>query len=316
MGLLTTSVGAFPKPVALRRARWQHGEEEIEDDALRRVEDQAVADVLELQKSLGLDTLVDGQMDRGDMVSFFANRIEGLDEGGWVRCFGNRYYRKPIVTDDLVRDKPLTVERWKSAQALADKPVKAVVTGPYTMMDWTFDEHYGSREACCMAFAEVMRQEVEALAAAGAREIQIDEPAISVRPEEIGLVEKAVARVAADLESVERTWLHIAYGDLRPVLSEVMALPVDGLLLELANSRYAMLDDGELPGSKLIGGGVVDVLSLEVETVEQVKKRIERLLASIPAERLWITPDAGLRGLTEEQARGKLEAMVAAAADF
>jgi 5-methyltetrahydropteroyltriglutamate--homocysteine methyltransferase len=278
------------------------------------VEEQAVLQVLRLQEELGLDLLVDGEMDRGDMTTFFAERLEGMEISGLVRSYGNRYYRKPIIVSEVRRTAPMTVERWRFAQKATDKPVKAVLTGPYTLMDWSFDEHYRSRESCCMALAEVVREEASDLAAAGARDIQIDEPAISVRPEELPLAARALEQVTAGLRKRVRTWTHVCYGRFEPVIEQLLELPVDGLLLELANSEFDMLGYlDRLPEGKLLGAGVVDVHSDRVESPQQVRQRIEKVLETVPPERLWIVPDCGLKTRTAEQTRGKLESMVEAA---
>ena len=314
MGLLTTTVGWFPKPVDLRRARWRFAEEEIDAAELRAAEGEATGQVLRLQEDVGLDVLVDGQMDRADSVSYFAEHLEGMELAGFVRCFGNRYFRKSRIVGDVGRRGPITVEHWSAAQKMAAKPVRALLTGPYTLMDWSFDEHYGSRETCCLALAEVLRDEARDLVAAGAAEIQIDEPAASSRPEEMALVREALGRVTGPLAGKARTWTHIAYGDLRPVLDDVFALPVDGLLLEMVNSGFPLLGRlGELPAGKLLGAGVVDVHSTEVETADVVRRRAERLLEQVPAERLWLMPDAGLRTLPAAVAEAKLRAIVDAA---
>jgi len=134
---------------------------------------------LKLQDELGIDLVVEGQMDRSDTVTFFAERLEGMELAGLVRCFGNRYYRKPRIVGAVTRERPITVESWKAVAQAASKPVKAILTGPYTLMDWSFDEHYGSREKCCMALADVVRAEAQDLVAAGAEEIEIDEQAIA-----------------------------------------------------------------------------------------------------------------------------------------
>jgi len=315
MGLLTTTAGWFPKPATLRRARWQLAEGEIEAPALRKVELDATRAALQLQEKIGIDLPTDGQMDRGDMVTSFAERLDGVEEGGLVRCFGNRYYRKPRVVGEIARGGPITLENWKAATEMASGPVKAILTGPYTLMDWSFDESYGSREKCCLAFAGAVRAEAIDLAAAGAKEIEIDEPAISARPDEMDLAAQALGQVTEPLQGKARTWTHLAYGDFVPVIDRILNLPVDGILLEMANSDYELLEAiGDLPEGKLFGAGVVDVLSAEVESAATVRGRVERLLEKLPADRLWLLPDAGLRTLTDETARAKLEVLVEAAA--
>lgn len=311
MALLTTTVGWFPKSVELRRARWRFAEGEIEEAELRRAEESSMRDVVQLQEAMGIHVLVDGQMDRGDMVSYFADRLEGMEAAGLVRCFGNRYYRKPRIIGPIGRPGPITIERWKAAQGLTAKPIKAILTGPYTLMDWSFDEHYGSRERACMALAEGVRAEAQELLAAGATEIEIDEPAISARPEETALAAEALGRVTAPLRGKARTWTHICYGQLLPLIEQLFALPVDGLLLELSHAGDDLLEAlSDLPADKLLGAGVIDVQSPVVEEAEAVRARVERLLRRVPADRLWLAPDAALRTLSAEQAEAKLRSMI------
>jgi len=320
MGLLTTTCGWFPKPLALRQARWRHAEGEIELDALREVENAARAEALEQQQELGLDQLVDGQFERGDMVTHFAEALGGFEEGGLVRCFENRYYRKPRIVDAVARPASVTVEAFKAFKKAADgakQPLKAILTGPYTLMDWSFDEHYGSREDCCMALAELMHDEVQALVEAGAQEIQIDEPAISARPDELPLVRRALERVTEPLAGKARSWTHVGYGHLGQCLKQVLALPVDGFLLELTQTGDEVVRElNRLPKGKWLAAGVIDVLSGDVESVDTIKQRAGRLLRRVPAERLMLAPDGGLRTLDPEAARAKLEAMVEAAASL
>jgi 5-methyltetrahydropteroyltriglutamate--homocysteine methyltransferase len=315
VGLRTTTAGWFPKPLELRRARWRHAEGQIDEAALRRAEDAATRDVVTLQEDLGLDLLVEGQMERGDAVTFFAEHLAGMEIGGLVRCLDNRYYRRPRIVGEVGRKTRIAAARWQAVQALTQKPVRAILTGPYTLMDWSFDEHYGSRENCCLALAEAVRAEAAELAAAGAAEIEIAEPAISARPQEMDLAAEALGRVTAGLRGRARTWTYVGYGDLSPVAAAVLALPVDGLILELANSGFEMLDAlAHLPADKQLAAGVVDVHSAEVETLAVLCERAERLLARVPADRLWLTPDGPLRALTSAAARAKLEALVQAAA--
>ena len=317
MGLKTTTAGWFPKPVELRRARRRFDEGDLGAAELRALEAQATASALCLQEALGLDLLVDGQMDRGDAVGSLAERIEGLEPAGLVRLFDNRYYRRPRITGDIAWSGPLTVEAWRAAQDKTTRPVKAVVTGPYTLMSFSFDEHYHSRERAARALASAVRAELEALLEAGAREFQLDEQAISSRPDEMTLAAEVLAHATEPLRGRARVVAHLCYGDLAPVLDAVVALPVDGLLLSLSDADERLLERlAGLPGDKLLGAGVIDAQSPEVERPEVIRGRAERLLGGVPAERLWLAPDAGLRGLAPEIAQSKLEALVRAAADL
>jgi 5-methyltetrahydropteroyltriglutamate--homocysteine methyltransferase len=314
MGLKTTTVGWFPKPAAVRRARRRLAEGEIEPAELGRAELEATTEVVRLQDEVGLDVLVDGQMDRADMVASFVERLDGAEPGGLVRCFDNRYYRRPRIVGELGRTAPITVAHWQAARKMTARPLKALLPGPYTLMDWSLDEHYPSRERCCLALAELVRAEAEALVDAGASEIELDEPAISARPEELALAARALGEVTAGLRGRARTWAYVGYGDLVPVAPRLFELPVDGLLLALVGSELELVEAlAGLPADKLLGAGVLDVLSAEVETDAVLRSRVERLLERVGAERLWLIPDGGLRTLEPEVVRRKLEAMVAVA---
>jgi 5-methyltetrahydropteroyltriglutamate--homocysteine methyltransferase len=310
-GLWTTTVGSFPKPPELERARNLFARGEIPAEELTRLEREETARVIRMQDEIGLDILVDGELYRGDMTTYFAERMEGYSISSPVRSYGNRYYRKPIAVGPIRRTAPLTVEWWKYAQSLTSKPVKGMLTGPYTMMDWSFNEHYPSREAMAMDLAEAVREEALALEAAGATFIQIDEPAVSVRPEELPLAVRALGRATAGLHA--KTITHICYGDFDVIYPALLDLPVDMIDLEMANSRYDLLERfRQHPFTKEIGFGVLDVHSHRIETKEEVKEGLRRALEVLPPERIYVDPDCGLKTRTVEEARQKLTVMVAA----
>jgi 5-methyltetrahydropteroyltriglutamate--homocysteine methyltransferase len=186
-----------------------------------------------------------------------------------------------------------------------------MLTGPYTMMDWSFNEHYPSREAMAMDLAEAVREEALALEAAGAKYIQIDEPAISVRPEELPMAIRAFGRAVDGLKA--KTITHICYGNFDVIYPALLDLPVDMIDLEMANSRYDLLERfRDHPFTKEIGFGVLDVHSHRIETKEEVKEGLRRALEVLPPERIYVDPDCGLKTRTVEESRQKLEVMVAA----
>jgi 5-methyltetrahydropteroyltriglutamate--homocysteine methyltransferase len=310
-GLWTTTVGSFPKPPALEKARNQHARGEISAEALEALERDETVKLLRRQEEIGLDILVDGELYRGDMTTYFAELMPGFAISNPVRSYGNRYYRKPIAVGPIRRKQPLTVDWWKFAQSQTSKPVKGMLTGPYTMMDWSFNEHYPSREAMAMDLAEAIREEALALQEAGAKYIQIDEPAVSVRPEELPLAVRALGRATEGLKA--KTITHICYGDFDVIYPALLDLPVDMIDLEMANSRYDLLDRFRTqPFTKEIGYGVLDVHSHRVETKEEIKDGILRGLKVLKPEQMFVDPDCGLKTRTVEEAFAKLEAMVAA----
>lgn len=310
-GLWTTTVGSFPKPPKLEKARQQHARGELAADALEAMEREETVALLKRQEAIGLDILVDGELYRGDMTTYFAELMPGFAISNPVRSYGNRYYRKPIAVGPIRRKKPLTVEWWKFAQSQTSRPVKGMLTGPYTMMDWSFNEHYPSREAMTMDLAEAIREEAIALQEAGAKYIQIDEPALSVRPEELSLAVRAFGRVTEGLKA--KTITHVCYGDFDLIYPGLLDMPVDQIDLELANSRYDLLDRFRShPFTKEIGYGVLDVHSHRVESKEEVKEGIRRGLEVLKSEQMFVDPDCGLKTRTMDEAFAKLEVMVQA----
>jgi 5-methyltetrahydropteroyltriglutamate--homocysteine methyltransferase len=310
-GLLTTSVGSFAKPPYLQSARNRHAQGKLSDDELNNLTRQATREVIELQEELGLDILVHGEMERGDMVAYFAEHFPGMKIGGLVRSYGNRYYHKPVIHGDLHWKEPLTVEMWQYAQSLTEKPVKGMLTGAYTMVDWSFEEHYPSRRDAVLAMAQVVRQEALALAKAGAQYIQIDEPACSTRMDEIPLAAEAMAIVTAGLDA--KTITHICYGDFASAYDDLIKIPVDQIDLELANSDYDLLDLMKARGfPKEIGLGVLDVHTHEIETVDEVVAGIKKALDVLPPERIYVDPDCGLKTRTWEESAAKIRVMMEA----
>jgi 5-methyltetrahydropteroyltriglutamate--homocysteine methyltransferase len=309
--LLTTSVGSFPKPDYLVRARARFARNEISRAELRSLELRATAECIALQEDIGLDILVDGEMERGDMTTYFAENYAGMTISGLVRSYGNRYYHKPIVVGPIERSGPVTLEIYRYAQGLTGKPVKGMLTGPYTMMDWSFNEYYPDRRATTLAFASVIHDEAVDLEKAGATYIQIDEPAISTRPDEIDLAIDAMAVVTKGLHA--RTITHICYGDFTPIYPRLLDLPVDQFDLELTNSDFVLLDLFRQYGfTKEIGLGVVDSHNHMTESKEQIKASIRRAMDVIPAQRIYVDPDCGLKTRTLPEAEAKLRVMVEA----
>jgi len=304
-GLWTTSVGSMPKPDYIVKARSRYARGEIDREELRELEKQATREWIEFQDSIGTDVVVDGEQYRGDMVAFFAEELPGLEIGGLVRSYGNRYYRKPIATGPVGRDKPVTVEWWQYAQSLTEKPVKGMLTGPYTICDWSFNEHYATRRDFVLDLAKVIRDEALDLEKAGARFIQIDEPAASTRMDELDLVIEAMGIVTEPLSA--HTITHICYGDFHNAYPKMLDIPVDQIDLEFANSDYSLLDEfSDHPFTKYVGLGISDVHSHRIEPVDELVDGIRRSLKHIPPERVFVDPDCGLKTRSVDEAKAKL----------
>ncbi|MGB2979935.1 MAG: methionine synthase [Candidatus Zixiibacteriota bacterium] len=307
--LLTTTVGSFPKPDYLVKARNEFASGKLSQGELTHLEKKATEECIRLQEGIGLDILVHGEMERGDMVTFFAEKMKGFGISGLVRSYGNRYYPKPVVKGSLKRERPITVDMFKYAQSLTEKPVKGIVTGPYTMCDWSFNEYYPDRGELVMALAKEIHQEVVDLERAGAKYIQIDEPAISTRPDEVELAVEAMKLVTEGIEA--KTISHICYGDFAVMYPRILDLAVDQLDLEFANSDFANLEIFRHPEfTKEIAVGVLDVHSHIVEKKDEVKANIRKALGVFPVENVYIDPDCGLKTRTPDEAEAKLRVMV------
>jgi 5-methyltetrahydropteroyltriglutamate--homocysteine methyltransferase len=311
----TTSVGSFPKPDYLAKARAEFNKKQISEKDLHGLERKATAFWIEEQEKLGIDVLVDGEMYRGDMVAYFAERLPGFSISGLVRSYGNRYYHKPIISGEVAWHGPLTVDWWKYAQSLTKKPVKGMLTGGYTIMDWSFNEFYPDRHSAALALAEVVRKEVEALIAAGCKIIQIDEPALSVRPEELPIALEAMELATKGQNAYFIT--HACYGEFDKIYPGMLDLAVDNFDLEMSNSDLDLLElFRRHPFTKDISFGVVDVHSHQTDRAEVVRERIEQALTILPKEAIWVDPDCGLKTRTVEQAIEKLSSCVTAAKSF
>jgi 5-methyltetrahydropteroyltriglutamate--homocysteine methyltransferase len=245
------------------------------------------------------------------MVVYFAEHLSGFTIPELVRSYGNRYYRKPIINGKIIRSTPVTLDWWKFAQQLTAQPVKGMLTGPYTIMDWSFNEQYPSRRATALALAQVIRQEAKDLEQAGAQYIQIDEPAISTRPEEMDLAIEALGIVTRGLKA--KTITHICYGDFETIGPKLHKLPIDQIDLEFANRNFELLDffkGKRFP--KEIGLGVVDVHSHRIESRDEVVANLRKALKVFSPQQIYADPDCGLKTRTPQEAIEKLRVIVEA----
>ncbi|HEY3248624.1 MAG TPA: methionine synthase [bacterium] len=311
--LPTTAVGSYPKPAYLLEARRKFLRKQISKDELTALERKATEEWIRTQEELGMDLLVDGEQYRGDMVAYFADEMEGFAIAGLVRSYGNRFYPKPVVVGPVGRRSPVTVEWFTYAQSLTTRPVKGMLTGPYTIAEWSFNEHYPTRRELVLDLARAIHDEVADLERAGAQYIQIDEPAIHTRPDDdFALAVEAMEIVTGGISAY--TISHICYGDVPRIYPAMLALAVDQLDLALKNEEFALLETFRARSfTKDIGLGVVDAHSHRVESVEEVADGVRRTLEVIPAEQIFLSPDCGLKTRTVDETVGKLRVMVDAA---
>jgi 5-methyltetrahydropteroyltriglutamate--homocysteine methyltransferase len=322
--LPTTTIGSFPQTPEIRAARaaWRRGQFSEADyrAAMRREIAHAVA----RQEALGLDVLVHGEAERSDMVDYFAEQLTGVavTAQGWVQSYGTRCVKPPIIWGDVSRPADMTVEWTAYAASLTAKPMKAMLTGPVTLTQWSFVRDDLPRARVALQFALALRDEVAALDAAGAAVIQIDEPAfregLPLRETEwADYLDWAVAAfkiAAAGARPETQIHTHMCYSDFEDILPAIAALDADVITIETARSAMALLDafaDFAYPNE--IGPGVYDIHSPRVPDESAMRALLERALAVIPAERLWVNPDCGLKTRGWPETEAALANMVAAA---
>jgi len=329
--LLTTVVGSYPKPTWLNRARelyeagadattprgGQVDEEaalDFDQDDWEEATDDAARLVTNEHERAGLDVVVDGEMRRNEMVEFFAHRIDGYEFNGPVKVWGHNYFHKPSVVDEVEYDEPWLVDEYDFTTGVANRPVKVPITGPYTLANWSFNEAYESEAQLAYDLADLVNEEIEMLVEAGARYIQIDEPALATTPDDHAIVGECLEHIAEGVPDDVRLGLHVCYGDYSRIYPEILDYPVHEYDLELANGDYEQLDVfTEHEFTEDLAMGVVDAHTAEVEPVAEIKENIYRGFEVVPPERLTVSPDCGVKLLPRDVAHGKMENMVQAA---
>ena len=317
--LLTTVVGSYPKPKWHDRARelFEDPDSDFDVEDWEESKDDAARLITEEHERADVDVVTDGEMRRNEMVEYFAHRIDGYDFNGRVKVWGHNYFDKPSVVSEVEYDEQWLVEEFEFTNDVADAPVKVPITGPYTLASWSFNEVYDDEEQLTYALADLVNEEIEALVDAGARYIQIDEPALATTPDDHAIVGEALERIVDDVPEDVRLGLHVCYGDYSRIYPEILDYPVEEYDLELANGGYEQLDvfkNDEF--TKDFAMGVVDVHTAEVESVEEIKENIKKGLEVVPPERLTVSPDCGVKLLPREIAYGKMENMVKAAREI
>ncbi|ELY57913.1 methionine synthase [Natronococcus jeotgali] len=314
--LLTTVVGSYPKPKWLNRAKelYQDPDHGFDEEDYQEAKDDAARLITDEHERAGLDVVVDGEMRRNEMVEFFAHRIEGYEFNGPVKVWGHNYFDKPSVVSEVEYADSWLVDEYEFTASATDRPVKVPITGPYTLANWSFNEAYDDDEELTYDLADLVNEEIEKLVDAGARYIQIDEPALATTPDDHAIVGEALERIVAEIPEEVRIGLHVCYGDYSRIYPEILEFPVDEFDLELANGDYDQLDVFKDPEfTKDLALGVTDVHVGEVESVEQIERNIEKGLEVVPPEQLVVSPDCGVKLLPREVAYGKMANMVEAA---
>ncbi|BDE16020.1 MULTISPECIES: 5-methyltetrahydropteroyltriglutamate--homocysteine S-methyltransferase [Mycobacterium] len=322
--LPTTTIGSFPQTVDIRKARAALVAGEIDEAEYTRRMRQEIAAVIALQERLGLDVLVHGEPERNDMVQYFAEQLEGFfaTKNGWVQSYGSRCVRPPILYGDVTRRHPMTVEWARYAQSLTDKPVKGMLTGPVTILAWSFVRDDQPLADTANQVALAIRDETVDLQAAGIAVIQVDEPALREllplrRADQDDYLRWAVGAFRLATSGVDdstQIHTHLCYSEFGDVIGAIADLDADVTSIEAARSHMEVLDDLNAIGfSNSVGPGVYDIHSPRVPSTREMAESLRAALKAVPAERLWVNPDCGLKTRNTDEVTASLEHMVAAA---
>jgi len=323
----TTTIGSFPQTKEVRnwRAKLKKGELTNEEyDALIKKE---IEESIRWQEELGIDVLVHGEFERNDMVEYFGEQLEGFvfTKNGWVQSYGSRCVKPPVIVGDVERKKPMTVYYTQYAQSLTNKLVKGMLTGPVTILQWSFVRNDQPRSETCMQIAYAIHDEVIDLEKAHIKVIQIDEPAIReglpLRKENwreyLNWAVKAFKISSSGVKDETQIHTHMCYSEFNDIIEDIAAMDADAITIETSRSQMELLDvfaAFKYPND--IGPGVYDIHSPRVPSKDEMVDLIYKAMKVIPAKQLWINPDCGLKTRAWPETKAALKAMVDAAKEL
>ncbi|HEJ1090509.1 TPA: 5-methyltetrahydropteroyltriglutamate--homocysteine S-methyltransferase [Serratia marcescens] len=320
----TTTIGSFPQTTEIRGLRLDFKQGRLDGNNYRTSIGEHIKQAIVEQERLGLDVLVHGEAERNDMVEYFGENLDGFvfTQNGWVQSYGSRCVKPPVIIGDVSRPEAITVEWAKFAQSLTDKPVKGMLTGPVTILCWSFPREDVTREVIAKQIALALRDEVEDLEKAGIGIIQIDEPALReglpLRQSDwaayLNWAVDAFKLNAAVARDDTQIHTHMCYCEFNDIMDSIAALDADVITIETSRSDMDLLEafkEFEYPNE--IGPGVYDIHSPNVPSVEWIEALLRKAAQNIPAERLWVNPDCGLKTRGWPETRQSLANMVLAA---
>lgn len=304
--LPTTTIGSFPQTGDIRRARARHAKGEITTEEYEQFLRDEIARVVSLQEDLGLDVLVHGEAERNDMVQYFAENLDGFDvtENGWVQSYGSRATRPSILWGDVSRPAPITVAWSTFAQSLTGKPMKGMLTGPVTILAWSFVRDDQPLADTANQVALALRDEIADLEAAGIGVIQVDEPALrellplkkAAQPAYLEWSVGSFRLATAGAAEATQVHTHLCYSEFDVVIDAIAALDADVTSIEAARSRGEVIGDiAESGFTHGVGPGVYDIHSPRVPSVAEVAELLDRAATELPLRQVWVNPDCGLK---------------------
>ena len=320
----TTTIGSFPQTAEVRRARAAHARGTLDTEDYEAFLKEETARTIRWQEDIGLDVLVHGEFERNDMVQYFGEQLTGFafTRHGWVQSYGSRCVRPPILYGDVSRPKPMTVSWWRHAQSLTGRPVKGLLTGPVTILNWSFVRDDIPRSAACRQIALAIRDEVQDLERAGAAMIQIDEAALREglplrKADQAAYLAWAIAcfrLCSAGVGEATQIHTHMCYSEFNDILPAIAAMDADVISIETARSRMELLDGFRSEAyPNAIGPGVYDIHSPRVPPTEEMVALLRLARERLADEQLWVNPDCGLKTRGWAEVRPALLNMVAAA---
>ena len=320
----TTTIGSFPQTAEIRQARSQFRSGALDEAAYRQLMQAEIARCVTEQETLELDVLVHGEAERNDMVEYFGEQLDGyaFSQFGWVQSYGSRCVKPPILFGDISRPRAMTVEWSTYAQSLTQKPMKGMLTGPVTILNWSFVRDDQPRSVSCYQLALAIRAEVLDLERAGIRVIQIDEAALreglplrkSQWAEYLRWAVESFRITANGVADETQIHTHMCYSEFNDIIADIAGMDADVIAIETSRSSMELLDafdDFNYPNE--IGPGVYDIHSPNIPSQEQMVKLMRKAAERIPAQRLWVNPDCGLKTRGWKEVLPALANMVAAA---
>ena len=320
----TTTIGSFPQTAQIRQARRRLRLGELDETAYTTLMQSEIARCVREQEALGLDVLVHGEAERNDMVEYFGEQLDGyaFSQFGWVQSYGSRCVKPPILFGDIHRPKAMTVAWSTYAQALTKKPMKGMLTGPVTLLNWSFVRDDQPRSVSCHQLALAIRAEVLDLEQAGIRVIQIDEAALReglpLRKAEwneyLGWAVEAFRISANGVADATQIHTHMCYSEFNDIIAQIADMDADVITIETSRSDMELLDafdDFKYPND--IGPGVYDIHSPNIPSQQQMVELMQKAAQRIPPGRLWVNPDCGLKTRGWSEVMAALGNMVAAA---
>ncbi|MDR1524527.1 MAG: 5-methyltetrahydropteroyltriglutamate--homocysteine S-methyltransferase [Tannerella sp.] len=322
--LPTTTIGSFPQTKEVREVRSKFKRGIISHKDYTDRINTFIKEAVEIQEEIGLDVFVHGEFERNDMVEYFGEQLSGFafTQNGWVQSYGSRCVKPPVIYGDVSRPEAMTVRWINYAQSLTDKPVKGMLTGPVTILQWSFVRNDQARSTTAMQIALAIRDEIADLEHAGVKIIQVDEPAIreglplrkSGWQDYLDWAVKAFKLSVAGVQPQTQIHTHMCYSEFNDIITSIAAMDADVITIETSRSQMELLDafiNYHYPND--IGPGVYDIHSPRIPSVEEMELMLNKALKLIPVSQLWINPDCGLKTRNWEETTQALKNMVQAA---